>query len=666
MTMTDKLHTKRISGVLPAVLAMLLLSGMLMGCSAAGVETSALNQPQEQVRAPEFPKGLEWLNTSEPLTMADLRGKVVLLDFWTYCCINCIHIMPDLKKLEAKYPDELVVIGVHSAKFEGERETENIRQAVLRYELEHPVVNDNQLRIWREYGVRAWPTLVLVGPDGYVVGARSGENIYDTFDQAISQVIAHYDAKGEINRDPIAKIRPEMETERRALLNFPGKVLADGAGNRLFIADSNNNRIVVVSLDNNEVTNIIGSGEAGLDDGGYMEATFDKPQGMAIDGDTLYVADTENHAIRRIDLKEKTVTTIAGTGQQARAFNKSGPAMTTALNSPWALVLQDNTLFIANAGSHQLWRMDLEKGFVEPHAGSGRENRTDGSLGQAALAQPSGLTTDGTKLYFADSEVSAIRAADIDQSGSVETVAGGELFEFGDVDARGLKARFQHPLGVAYKDGWLYVADTYNNKIRRIEVKSGKAETFLGNGEGGMRDGKGERATFDEPGGVSILGNKLYIADTNNHLIRVADLETREVTTLIKSNMERLTEQQAHIADREAMELPLQQIKTGTSTVRFDLKLGPGLKLNDLATSTITWQLGDGTPQRREVKGFPLEISLGDIAANTTLRADYSIYYCTNDNRGLCYFGEGSLLLPIEVSTDGDSSAKITISPDSK
>jgi thiol-disulfide isomerase/thioredoxin len=121
------------------------------------------------VRAPEFPAGMQWLNTATPLRLADLRGKIVLLDFWTYCCINCMHIIPELTALERKYPNELVVIGVHSAKFHNEGDSENIRQAILRYEIQHPVVNDRDFRIWRSYAVRAWPTLMVIKPSSVKV-----------------------------------------------------------------------------------------------------------------------------------------------------------------------------------------------------------------------------------------------------------------------------------------------------------------------------------------------------------------------------------------------------------------------------------------------------------------------------------------------------------------
>ncbi|MBI4551468.1 MAG: redoxin domain-containing protein [Candidatus Latescibacteria bacterium] len=481
-----------------------------------------------KVNAPEFPSGADWLNTDRPLSLRDLRGKVVLLDFWTYCCINCMHVLPDLKKLERKYPEELVVIGVHSAKFFTERETENIRQAILRYEIEHPVINDHEFRLWRQYGVRAWPTLVLIDPAGKVIGQASGEGIFEPFDQVISAVIQEFDARGLIDRTPLG-LKLEKAHERDSILSFPGKVLADEASGRLFVADSNHNRIVVAGLDDGTVLDIIGSGATGLDDGSFERAAFTHPQGLALDGNRLYIADTENHAIRRADLTARTVERIAGTGEQARQSNVAGHGTSVALNSPWDLVVHKKTLYIAMAGPHQVWALDLETHEAAPYAGTGAEALRDGPLRQASLAQPSGLTTDGKKLYFADSEVSAIRAADLNPNGRVETIVGADLFEFGDIDGVGEIVRLQHPLGVVSHDGLLYVADTYNNKIKKIGPKTRASTTFIGSSQAGYRDG--DDPLFDEPGGVSIARGKLYIADTNNHVIRVADLATGHTTT---------------------------------------------------------------------------------------------------------------------------------------
>jgi len=623
-----------------------------------------------QVAAPEFPANADWLNTDRPLTLADLRGKVVLLDFWTYCCINCIHVIPDLKRLEAKYADELVVIGVHSAKFTAESETDNIRQAILRYEIEHPVINDRNMILWREYGIRAWPSFVLIDPAGKLVGYASGENVYDMFDPAIANVIEVFGEKGLIERGPLELVL-ERDRAPRSMLSFPGKVLADAASGQLFIADSNHNRIVVVSLDGSTVEAVIGGPGAGFTDGDFESARFNHPQGMALrgsgDGTTLYVADTENHAIRKVDFETKTVRTIAGTGTQARRFNVDGPGTTTALNSPWDLVLHDGTLYVAMAGSHQLWKLDLASGEVAPHAGSGREDRTDGPLGSAALAQPSGLTTDGEKLYFADSEVSAIRSADLDASGRVATIVGGELFKFGDVDGKGLRVRLQHPLGVAYFDGTLYVADTYNNKIKRVSIADRTSETFLGTGKGGFKDG--DEALFDEPGGLSVADGKLYVADTNNHVIRVADLETRRVETLEIKDSEMLWPEPDMPEEVTATELAAQSVPPGEVTLVISLKLPGSHKLTAGAPTQIVLRSADGKVLTLDGKTeltltqptFPIEVPVAAAEGTASVQISYAIYFCEDSLQSLCYFDAGALALPVTVGGDGGDGLSVRL-----
>ncbi|GIV08059.1 MAG: hypothetical protein KatS3mg019_0150 [Fimbriimonadales bacterium] len=604
------------------------------------------------INAPEFPEGLQWLNTERPISLRELRGKVVLLDFWTYCCINCMHILPDLKRLERKYADALVVIGVHSAKFFTEQETENIRQAILRYEIEHPVVNDSQMAVWQQYAVRAWPTLVLIDPNGKIVGYHSGEGIYEIFDRAIEQTIKTAEARGTLKRGSL-NFKLEREKEARTVLRFPGKVLADERTQRLFIADSNHHRILVASLKDGAIQMVIGSGATGLEDGAFEKARFNNPQGMAYDpnADVLYIADTDNHAIRKADLRKRTVETLAGTGEQSRAYPpRAGKGREIALNSPWDLVLLGDTLYIAMAGSHQLWRLNLNTLQAEPHAGTGREACIDDKLSFSALAQPSGITTDGKKLYFADSEVSCVRAADIDPNGALETLVGGDLFEFGDRDGFGREARLQHPLGVVHVDGAIYVADTYNNKIKRLDPRTRKIETVLGTGAEGARDG--ENPTFDEPGGVSYANGKLYIADTNNHLIRVADLKTKRVETLQLRGLE-AAQPPALYSQPPSQTLDTIATNTATPNLTLRIALPQGHQLNPNAQSQVRIEAQGATVQGKTELVAPLKsletaLPLQLNADHATLSLHLLIYYCREGQEGLCYLYEKRLTLPVQ------------------
>ncbi|HET6881347.1 MAG TPA: thioredoxin-like domain-containing protein, partial [Pirellulales bacterium] len=273
---------------------------------------------QNRVACPELTGGVAWLNTAGPLELKDLRGKFVLLDFWTFCCINCMHILPELKKLEAAYPRNLVVIGVHSAKFEGEEDSKNIAEAIQRYDIEHPVVNDANHALWQRFGVESWPTVALIDPEGKVVWWRSGEVEFKLLDSLIKMGLPYYRRKGVLDETPL-RFDLEAYKAKATPLRYPGKVLADAKGNRLFIADSNHHRIVAATLEG-KLLATIGSGQLGASDGSYDKASFNHPQGMALNGDTLYVADTENHLLRKVDLNSQQVTTIAGTGQQRREY----------------------------------------------------------------------------------------------------------------------------------------------------------------------------------------------------------------------------------------------------------------------------------------------------------------------------------------------------------
>ncbi len=503
--------------------------------------------------------GGEWVNTAGPLSLDDLRGRFVLLDFWTYCCINCMHVLPELKKLEHAFPTELVVIGVHSAKFEGERVSENIRQAALRYEIEHPVVNDAEMTIWRRYGARSWPTLVLIDPAGDVVWAASGERTFEEMKAVLDRGLPYYRQQGLLKPASRPALR-ETAQQSETPLRFPGKVLADEASGRLFIADSNHNRIVVAGLDG-KVRQVIGSGAIGHADGAWDACSFNHPQGMALVGNALYIADTQNHLLRMADLANGRVTTVAGTGEKGEPrfriadsglrIESDNPKseirnpQSIPLSSPWALWPHGDELYIAMAGLHQIWRMRLDGSAIGAYAGNGREDIVDGPLlpgvpydtSFASFAQPSGLASDGERLFVADSEGSTMRAVPFDANGRAETLVGltGTLFDFGDVDRQGDEVRLQHPLGVAWWDGKLYVADTYNNKIKRIDVAQRTCRTIAGTGEAGNSDAEqGARATFNEPGGISAAAGKLYVADTNNHAVRVVKLAAPyRVTTLV-------------------------------------------------------------------------------------------------------------------------------------
>ncbi|HEX8459489.1 MAG TPA: thioredoxin-like domain-containing protein [Pyrinomonadaceae bacterium] len=666
-----------------------------------------------RVRAPELTGHRGWLNTDRPLSLTALRGKVVLLDFWTYGCINCIHIIPDLKRLEAKYPNNLVVIGVHSAKFENEKQSDNIRQIILRYEIEHPVVNDADFSVWRSYTVRAWPTQVLVDPAGYVVGKVEGEGNYEMLDEAIAELVTEFRTRGELNEQPL-KLALERAKAGDMPLAFPGKILADATTDRLYVADSNHNRIVVAKLDGT-VIETIGTGDAGATDGRVERATFRRPQGLALDAGALYIADTENHTVRRVDLKARTVETIAGTGAQEYGFDAEAArkgARSTALNSPWDLQLVGRTLYIAMAGPHQIWQLDLTRGQVSVFAGSGREARLDGSLDASAFAQPSGLASDGRTLYVADSESNIIRAVALFSSpapdgaqnvstaqanaartntsiAQVRTLAGGDLFEFGDADGAGDEARLQHPLGVASADGAVYVADTYNHKIKRLDPATRVVKTFAGTGKPGQADGA--QSSFYEPGGLSVAGHKLYVADTNNHAVRTIDLTSGQTSTLPLRGLRpppaatparaAETETAAFAPNAEEIKLAPQRLSLSSNAAAtanalvIEVALPAGYHLNELAPHRLQATIESGaervafagdarrlTQSGKDLLQLPLRVPLRLMTGGAAeLRVQYTLYFCREDNTGACRVKTLQWRAPLNITSDTDAPRDIKL-----
>lgn len=462
-----------------------------------------------RVRAPELPATLEWLNTDKPVRLAEQRGRVVLLDFWTYCCVNCMHVLSDLRYLEDKYGDELLVIGVHSPKFPNERVADQVRKAIERHHIRHPVANDPTLTLWRQYAVRAWPSLIFIDPEGYAVGVLRGEGRRRQLDELIAKHLQQAAATG-LERGAPVQVRSRRE--RGQTLAFPGKVLATEG--RIYIADSGHNRIIEARRDGS-IARIFGSTGPGFLDGVGDQASFCNPQGLALADGALYVADTDNHAIRRIDLRHGEVQTVAGTGRQGRyEGNFYQDPLRAPLNSPWDVVVHDGDLYIAMAGQHQIWRLDLAGNTVQRFVGSGREDIVDGPADEAALAQPSGLTAGDFRLYVADAETSAVRGVRL-PDGSVSTLVGKGLFEFGDRDGRNAEARLQHPLGIAYdrRRRSVWISDTFNHKIKRIDIETKEVSTQFGQG-------------LNEPGGISLWRDELWIADTNHHTVRCLDLRT--------------------------------------------------------------------------------------------------------------------------------------------
>ena len=491
-----------------------------------------------RVRASEL-VGRNWLNTGgKQLGLEDLRGKIVLLDFWTFCCINCLHVLDELRPLEEKYRDVLVTVGVHSPKFEHEADPVALAAAVERYEIHHPVLDDPELDTWQAYSARAWPTLVVVDPEGYIVAHLSGEGHAGGLESLVEELIAEHEAKGTLHRGD----GPYVPAETTAgVLRFPGKLvpLPDGvgsAGETFLVSDTGHHRLVELAADLDTVLNIYGSGEKGWQDGSADAARFNEPQGLALlpedvrakAGYDVVIADSVNHRLRGLTLATGAVDTIAGNGVQrlldaenqraAASLAEAGPGsvadeaasgedlgeelaevlatassslgedpLAVSLSSPWDVLWSTalNKVVVAMAGVHQIFSFDPANGQVAVLAGTGLEGLQDGEATAAWFAQSSGLAQDANgSIWVADSETSALRVISFPEvKGServqVQTAIGTGLFDFGFRDGDAEEARLQHPLGVTVlPDGSVAVADTYNGAVRRYDPATGTVSTL--------------------------------------------------------------------------------------------------------------------------------------------------------------------------------------------
>jgi len=490
-----------------------------------------------------FESDLTWFNSASPITRESLQGFVTVLDFFTYCCINCMHILPDLEKLEDNFAEGLAVIGVHSAKFDNEKSEFQLENAIKRYGINHPVCNDTQLKLWNNLGVTAWPTLLILSPSGVPIHVFIGEGHSDFLFEYISATIQYFKDNGELANTRLPRSLHSRISS--TALKYPGKVSL--FNNYLVVSDSGNNRLLIVDPTTRKVLHTIGSGNRGANDGNFNTASFNNPQGITAIGDEiLLIADTDNHLLRRVDVTNKTVLTVGGTGRQGQDKEGGNIGIAQEISSPWDVCkISESAAAVAMAGIHQIWlycwdNVSWWKGVQYPAGtlvrivGSGaEENRNNSYPVKAGLAQPSGLSLDAEfkpagALYVADSESSTIRRIDL-KDGAVKNVCGGErdptnLFAYGDIDGAGVNAKLQHPLATAWNNfkSELYIADSYNHKIKKVTGPKNDVTTM------NVDD---VQAKFSEPGGVCVAedGNILYIADTNNHCIKSFDLNTSAV-----------------------------------------------------------------------------------------------------------------------------------------
>ncbi|WP_329292525.1 NHL domain-containing thioredoxin family protein [Streptomyces pseudovenezuelae] len=541
-----------------------------------------------RVRAPELIGKGGWLNTGgKRYTLADLRGRIVVLDFWTFCCVNCLHVLDELRALEEQHADTVVVVGVHSPKFAHEAEHAAVADAVERYGVGHPVLDDPELATWKQYAVRAWPTLVVIDPEGYVVAQHAGEGHVHAIERLVTELEAEHGAKGTLRRGDGPYVPPEPEP---TTLRFPGKALVLPSGH-LLVSDTTRHRLVEFAADGERVVRRFGSGARGFADGTAGSAAFGEPQGLALlDEGAVVVADTVNHALRRLDLGTGEVTTLAGTGRQWwRGSPTAGPARETDLSSPWDVAVWRGLVWIAMAGVHQLWAYDPGDETVAAVAGTANEGLVDGPGEEAWFAQPSGLAVaaDGERLWLADSETSALRWVDLD--GAVHTAVGTGLFDFGHRDGAAGQALLQHPLGVtALPDGSVAVSDTYNHALRRYDPATGEVTTLA--------------TDLREPSGAVLAGEEIVVVESARH--RLTRLRLPEEAVRVEPTARRTQRAVTEVAPGRIRLDVVFQAPPGQEP---DTRYGPSTRLLVSATppGLLTCGEGAGTDLSRTLELNP-------------------------------------------------------------
>ncbi|MFD6230160.1 NHL domain-containing thioredoxin family protein [Streptomyces sp. NPDC060232] len=595
---------------------------------AAPAPTSAPAPRRARVRAPELIGKGGWLNTGgKELTLADLRGRVTILDFWTFCCINCLHVLDELRELEEKHRDTVVIIGVHSPKFVHEAEHAAVVDAVERYEVHHPVLDDPELATWKQYAVRAWPTLVVIDPEGYVVAQHAGEGHAHALAKLVEELEAEHEAKGTLRRGDGPYVAPEPVASD---LRFPGKALLLPSGNFL-VSDSTRHQLVELAADGESVVRRIGSGERG-----FAGDSFSEPQGLALlpDG-RVVVADTVNHALRVVDLDSGAVETVAGTGRQWwQGSPTSGPALEVDLSSPWDVAWWQGRVWIAMAGVHQLWTWDPAEGTVEVAAGTTNEGLHDGPAAEAWFAQPSGLAAAGDRLWIADSETSALRYVHPADTGyAVSTAVGTGLFDFGHRDGDAAQALLQHPLGVtALPDGSVAVCDTYNHALRRYDPATGQVSTLA--------------TDLREPSDAVLVGEDIVVVESARH--RLTRLRLPEEAVRVDAV--------AHRTQRAATEvapgtLRLDVVFQAPSGQKLDTRYGPSTRL--LVSSTPPELLAGG-----EGAGTDLfrELELNPDVTEGVLHVSAMAASCDDDPANeypACHVHQQDWGVPVKVTADG-------------
>lgn len=588
-----------------------------------------------------------WLNVERPLQLSDLKNRVILLDFWSYSCVSCIQSLPEIKKLKEKFGSKLTVIGVHSRKFNNGRDLQSVKKAILKYDITYPVINDADLKIWNNFEIKAWPTYALIDVRGGLVETYVGDSHFSEMGKDISKLISKY--KYQINRDQLP-ILPEKYSLVGNVLKFPTKLeyhkdFSFGRVKNLpviFIANSGANNIVASSLSGNILVKI-GSGDAGLADGSFELASFRSPQGLLYRNNKLYVADTGNHALRVIDFEKKEVSTLVGSGKKGMIFNSKEKTDTAKFDLASPLDLEffpDNQhIVIANAGTHQILSYHIKSEKISVLAGDGSEGFKDGKALESSLSQTSDMSVLKNKLYFIDAGGSSLRV--LDKNGKVETLIGDGKGGSGHKNGSKKDALMQHPLALMADNTGIYIADSFNHKLRKYSLESGKIKDLAGQSQRGNGVGSKDKISFDEPEGMIAIRDRIYIADTNNNRVvsikRSGDMsEIIDVMPPLKLSKESFLEYLPNL-----QRAPDIKVKASVP-ITLAVKLKEGWKINEAGPSFINLLEKVSEDQVNLIANFDWrvvkmkEMKLPKLNVENEYILQGVIYYCEDKKNALC------------------------------
>ncbi len=597
----------------------------------------------------------KWFNVERPLTVEDFKDRVILLDFWTYACVNCIQALPEIKKIEKEFGNKLLIIGIHSGKFDNEKDVAAIRKAIVKYDINYPVLHDPDLKIWNNFALKSWPTFIVINPHGNIEKIVVGEDNLGKIRKNIRKLASRF--KYEINRDPVP-LALEKNNIIGNVLTFPTKI--EYAANFsyktrkipvLFISNSGANSIIASSLTGETVLKI-GSGKEGFEDGSLGVASFSKPRGLLFDGKKLYVADSGNNALRMVDFENGMVSTLVGSGKKGKIISDSYmEAKNVDLASPNDIAFFPNkdVIAIANTGSNQILGYNIDKKTIAVLAGNGAAG-----MAQNTLAEPSALAPYQDRLYFLDAASSSLRV--LDKNGSIKTLVGQGVNKFGNKNGDKEVALMQHPIGLMVDDTGAYIADSFNHIIRKYSFSTNKISDLIGNHKKGDALGSASATELDEPDGIAAVLNNFYIVDSNNNRVLVTNRaslksEILDIIPPLKLPKEGFLEYLPNLQTNDRA-----TVKDDTE-INLNIDLNQGWKINELGPSFVNLLELIDDRKANLIASFDWhmvknkKMKLPKLKAGQSYMLQGTIYYCEDKKNALCYVKSYEQ----EIAVDGDS-----------